>query len=109
MVRKGRLIKVKEWGRSCNEIKVCEEEQRGIEAGSEFLLRTDKNGFIMSGNHEIPGESLAILGDSFTECLFVRERLRFCSVWNVCCAVNTHPRFLFLMPPCPGRIFFIAI
>lgn len=80
MARKGRLIKVKEWGRYCNEIKVCEEAQRGIEAGAEFLLRSDKNGFIITGNQERSGERLAVLGDSFTECLFMRERLRFCSV-----------------------------
>lgn len=80
MNRKGRLIKVKEWGRYCNDIKVCEEAQRGIDAGEKFLLRTDKDGFIITGNPETSGERLAILGDSFTECLFVQERLRFCSV-----------------------------
>ena len=106
MLRKGRLLKVKEWGRYCNEIKVCEEAQRGIEAGTEFLLRTDKNGFIITGNQEIPAESLAVLGDSFTECLFVRERLRFCSVCERILRRNYSPSFSVLNAAMSGANIF---
>lgn len=106
MPRKGRLIKVKEWGQYCNEVKVCEDAQRGIEAGTEFLLRTDKNGFIITGNHEIPGESLAVLGDSFTECLFVRERLRFCSVCERILRRSYSPSFSVLNAAMSGANIF---
>ena len=87
-IQKRRLIKLKEYGINLTETKICPTNYLQISAGTEFVISTDNNGFIKTGNYDNSnynvydgeGDTIIILGDSFVECMFVPEKNRFCSV-----------------------------
>lgn len=78
-----RHIRLKEWGINKDITKTPSleyAEPRSMEV-KPYRIRTDENGFILSGNENIEYNELEIfIGDSFVESVFVEEEKRFTAV-----------------------------
>lgn len=55
------------------------ENSNGLGEGP-FRVRTDENGYILTGNEVCSNLKTIVLGDSFIECSFLHEEQRICSV-----------------------------
>ncbi|MGV0428317.1 SGNH/GDSL hydrolase family protein [Corynebacterium pyruviciproducens] len=82
-----RQIRFKEWGVELETTKTpTDDYMRGTDGSVKqepYLLRTDTEGFILTGNefHNYGGmRKVVLLGDSFVESLFCEEKQRFASI-----------------------------
>ncbi|CAI8779683.1 SGNH/GDSL hydrolase family protein [Pseudomonas sp. IT-P291] len=50
-----------------------------LDRGTSYVVRTDKNGYIISGTHQSSTRSIVLMGDSFVENIYIDEDKRIAS------------------------------
>ena len=78
--RNRRTLRLREYGFNAVISKKVPAKLRSLLLKEEYTLRTNNMGFIENGNGTKSQNRICIIGDSFSECLFMEEKERFVSV-----------------------------